>query len=992
MRSSRYLLAVVLSAALTAAGSPALAAGPDGGVDTVKAARQSLGRTASLKASEAARARRIRQPQPRETRIAVTYLPGASHAPALRAAGLRGARVRRELPKSRGTSFTIGMADVDAVTAALAATPGVATVERVGYRLPSDVPDDSSYVEHQAGYLDAVRAANAWDLTHGVAGVKIAIIDTGADLTHPDLAAKIDGAYDVVAGTAAVTDCVGHGTFVAGVAGAATDNATGIAGAAWDARLLIYKIDDGTACDGTAADDDMVAAIERAVSDGAKVINISYGGPSSSALLSNAVAAADAAGVVVVSSAGNSGGTEMATVPNYPAAYASVLAVGATDGAARASFSSHGSWVDVAAPGAQIYSTSPVAGSEVFETGSYAFGDGTSFSSPLVAGEAALLRSLRPTLTPAQVRTAITASAAGYSGLGLGAGRVDFRGAFDRLPATGLPTFTAPAAAAVVNGDVTVGVAAGDATSIGFGVDAPTTQKSLPVSGGTASTAVETWGLVNGSHDFYALKCNPYGCAQGRAKRSVTYNNPTPTLGSPAASAQLGSSTPLTASIAGGGLRFYVDGVSVGFDGTAPYSVTFNPSTVAEGAHSWRVRSCSRNGLRCSGPLSAPRSFSVRALHPTITAVTPYVISPNADGKADATTVSYSLPEPMNVSFKVVNASGGTVYGPAPLGDKLAGAHTYVWTGKGAGGTKLADGNYSVVIAAKRVVGSQTLRGEAARTVRLDTVAPTLTSVSGAGGGFYPVKDGYHDTAAYSVTTNESANVLFEVYNGAGTLQRRLALGAYGPGRWTAVWDGRRSDGVIVPVGTYYFEFVASDSAGNLRRSSPRSATTVSHKRLVAKSGNTTVTPQASFLAYAIGACSRIEYPATASWPGSHAYLSDYYYPSCDIAAPASDLAITRHSVTLPAAHSYGTVRISAYGQSEPGYGDIGALVYENSAGASSDYGRDLNPAPGTYAGPVAPAAELLSGRVLRWYAGTIESQWYWIKSFTVSFTYRVLE
>ena len=132
--------------------------------------------------------------------------------------------------------------------------------------------------------------------------------------------------------------------------------------------------------------------------------------------------------MLVVAAAGNDG----VTTAQYPAAYPNVVAVAATDAAGhRAPFSQYGSWVTVAAPGTTITSTSPTTGSAFFQP-SYDTADGTSFSAPLVAAEAALLWSLRRGATAADIRAAIVRSAHGYAGLGLGAGQVDFRAAYGR--------------------------------------------------------------------------------------------------------------------------------------------------------------------------------------------------------------------------------------------------------------------------------------------------------------------------------------------------------------------------------------------------------------------------------------------------------------------------------------------------------------------------------------------------------------------------------
>jgi thermitase len=241
-----------------------------------------------------------------------------------------------------------------------------------------DVPDDT-YFNLQWGMAD-VQAPQAWDITHGSSGVSIAILDTGIDLSHPDLASKIISSINFTTSPTAAANGESHGTHVAGIAAALTNNGIGVAGLGRDCSLMNVKVlgDDGYGYYSWIAQ-----GITWAADNGADVINLSLGGSTPSSTLQDAIDYAWGKGVVVVAAAGNNGSTS----PFYPAYYTNCLSVAATNASDQlASFSDHGSWVDVAAPGTDIYSTVP--------GGQYGYLSGTSMASPEVAGLAGLLFSV----------------------------------------------------------------------------------------------------------------------------------------------------------------------------------------------------------------------------------------------------------------------------------------------------------------------------------------------------------------------------------------------------------------------------------------------------------------------------------------------------------------------------------------------------------------------------------------------------------------------
>ena len=250
-------------------------------------------------------------------------------------------------------------------------------------------------------YLDITSIGAAWNLTTGDR-FTVAVEDSGVRFDHPDLAGRLrtDG-FNFVADSGDVSDDLGHGTEVAGLIAANSNNGVGIAGISWAASILPVKIANAQgSIDANAAAEGIYYAVEH----GARILNLSYGGETSSGALEDAVSYALSNQVTVVAAAGNAPDG----APEYPAAYPGVIAVTATDaGDQLAFFNSYGPYVTLSAPGQDIYTTALNKDA----SGDYGLHSGTSFSSPIVAGTAALMLTLNSYLRPAQIKTALVQTA-----------------------------------------------------------------------------------------------------------------------------------------------------------------------------------------------------------------------------------------------------------------------------------------------------------------------------------------------------------------------------------------------------------------------------------------------------------------------------------------------------------------------------------------------------------------------------------------------------
>lgn len=891
------------------------------------------------------------------------------------AASLHATRVTEATADPTTLVLTMPVSRAQQVRRELKARPDVTSVVPAHRLSTTMLPNDSGW-SSQSLYLSAVQAPAAWDVTHGSAAVRIAVIDSGVDVTHPDLAGKVVGTYNAVDAGTDVTDTDGHGTAVAGIAAAATNDASGIAGSGYDSSLLAVKVEDPA---GEIWSDAVASGIMWAADHSAGVINLSLGSPDYDVLTADAVTYARSHGVVVVAAAGNEG----TSTPFYPAALPGVVAVGATstNGSTRTSWSSFGPWVDVAAPGAGVLGDS-VGGGMVA-------GDGTSFAAPLVAGEAALLRARQPASSEAQVAAALTAGT-GSDSLGFAHGLVNFRTALAHMSPHDAPAFTSPRAGAVVSGTVTVSA---NSTAPVVRFTGPGLSKDVPVVAGVASTPMATYGLA-GQAVVRAASCEVGVCSPSSSSLPLTVSNPAPVLTAPTSGAVVTGATVTAAATArGGAVAFTVDGIRRALDATPPYSTTLPVTSLTDGKHTLASYLCNATGSVCDSKHPSPtRSFTVgRHLHPSIASVSPSRFSPNTDRRRDSTTVSYRLDQVQKVAVTVQNASGTRVV-TRLLGSALSGgSHTWVWNGRTSAGATAASGTYKVSLATSRLLSNgQTLRGLATHSVVVDLVRPSITSTSASPATVYPYVDHYKDTTTVSFRLSEPVSrVQMRIYNRSGSLVRTVATGARATAGATKVtWNGRNNAGAGVPAGSYRYRLETVDVAGN-ERITPSYSIAVSSKKLVARNGSKVVTAYGSVHDLFIGDCSSLYHPGRASWADSIGYYSDW---DCASTYDSDDLAAASHQYTLPAAVRYGTVRVAAYGGSATSYPDGAAVLYYDRFGQVSSTGKALGAADATYTGPtVAASSYLIGGRTMRWLAGTVDMDWYDIRSFTVSWTYYVL-
>jgi len=342
-------------------------------------------------------------------RVAVTFKAGVTRARIAAVISAAGGTLEQAIPEIHAYLVGVQPERRAEVLSSLQSSSAVASASKEPISEAFDTsPDDVDWPQQ-----DGLRVAGfpkAWDVTQGSSKIVVAVIDTGVDSNHPDLRGALVPGWNFIGNDANPMDDHGHGTAVAGVVAARSNNHVGGAGICWRCLVMPIKVLDAKG----SGDDTLIAAgIVWAVDHGARVINLSLGGPGSSVELANALAYASAKGVIVVAAAGNAG----VTTQSFPAADPHAISVAATTVADRRySWSNYGSWVRLAAPGCNI--------APILVGGGYGTFCGTSSATPVVAGLVALELSAQPAATAREAEDALARAAVPLPGF-VQYGRID---------------------------------------------------------------------------------------------------------------------------------------------------------------------------------------------------------------------------------------------------------------------------------------------------------------------------------------------------------------------------------------------------------------------------------------------------------------------------------------------------------------------------------------------------------------------------------------
>jgi thermitase len=380
-----------------------------------------------------------------------------------------------------------------------------------------------------AWHIGKIGAPTAWDSTQG-AGVTIAILDTGVNVSHPDLKDRLVPGYNAYDKNTDVSDLCGHGTAVAGTAAASTNNAIGVAGVAGAAKIMPIRIAYKDSTGGCPAYFSTIASgITYAADNGARIANVSYVGIAGSSSVKSASRYMKSKGGLVFISAGNNNRDENVTPDD------AFIIVSSTDSYdKKSSFSSWGSFVSLSAPGSGIWTTNNALG--------YSSWNGTSFASPVGAGAAGLMMAARPDLSAEQIESLLFSTSVDLGTTGrdpvFGYGRVNAAAAVSAARAYAavvdssapLASITAPLGSSTVSGLVPVSVNASDNVGVA--------RVDLKVNGTVVATdnaapysfSWNSAGVANGMNNLVAVPFDAAGNAGSSAVVAVNVSNSTTTV------------------------------------------------------------------------------------------------------------------------------------------------------------------------------------------------------------------------------------------------------------------------------------------------------------------------------------------------------------------------------------------------------------------------------------------------------------------------------
>lgn len=676
--------------------------------------------------------------------------------------------------------------------------------------------------------LPRIKADRAWDLTRGDASVVIAVVDTGVMTTHPDLADNLVAGFNTITQTSNVADDHGHGTHVAGIAAAVTDNGLGLAGVAGNSKIMPLK---AMGANGSGLTSDIAEAIVWAADNGADVINLSLGSPYFSQVLQDAINYAYNLGAVVVVAAGN----ENTNALRYPAACNNVITVAATDANnLKASFSNYGSHIDVAAPGVGILSTT--------RDGGYGYMQGTSMATPFVSGAVALIKAYRPQLTPAQIETllgitAIDLGAAGkdiYFGYGLIDVERALTEAVDTSPA-GLvlwgdsPDPFRPTGTNTAQIKYSVNAQAQIYLEI---YDGSNNLIRTLINGETKSAGLYT-ALWNGKNNAgqlvatgqytYKVRANSAGGPSQELSGTITVERTNPVIsnvavtGSPfnpfseSANISFNLSEPakITANIYYGtqlikklasGQAFSAGSISLSWNGRNGYN-----SIVGDGTYTVKITATDYVGLT-STLVSASvvvegqiPLITINSLSPSLLKVTGTSIS----------TLKYTVSEPVSMNIKIYDQRNNLIR-TLVNNETKTGTNTIGWNGKNDAGMLVNDGIYTIKLNASDLSGKTAQ--EKTMQITTDKTVPTISVLQTGSNQFDPLSGQLMNV---SFTISEPGYVLVQILNAANSPVATLRSNQWtSAGSVSLQWNGRNASGQLLADGDYKVKVTVKDGVG----------------------------------------------------------------------------------------------------------------------------------------------------------------------------------
>jgi thermitase len=532
--------------------------------------------------------------------LLLRFKPGASWRSGEKVLKDFGLEVLEEIPQIKVFVVSVPENALQRVKSALMRNPMVDFVEENAWVSPQVVPND--YYFSFQWHLSKIGAPDAWGISVGSSNVTVAVLDSGVDPSHPDLAGKLLSGWNFYNGNGDTSDVTGHGTAVAGVAAAATNNTVGVAGVGWKCLILPVRVTDEN---GYASYSLLSKGLVYAADRGARVAVVSFQIFNGSALTSAAKYFMDKGGLVFAAG-GNTGQFENYTDNPY------IISVSGTTSDDK-SWGSYGPYIDLSAPCSAIYTT--------IKGGGYGNVGGTSFSAPIAAGVAALIFSVNPSLTPSQVEQILEATAVDLGDPGYdiyyGWGRVDAYAALKMAsgvspppPDTNPPSvkITYPSDGDTVSGAITVKVDASD--------DSGVSKVELYKNGVLFAVDSEApyefyWDTTADPDGVYVLAAKAYDVAGNCGESSsvsvnvvnakvLDNNPPSVSIVQPLNGSTVSKTIDVVASASDESgisrVEFYIDGKLAATVSCEPYVYRWNTRSVKNGWHTLTVKAYDKNG------------------------------------------------------------------------------------------------------------------------------------------------------------------------------------------------------------------------------------------------------------------------------------------------------------------------------------------------------------------------------------------------------------